>query len=217
MAASRVTSTDTLAALSPTRSTSDEAIQSLRASPSLSLAMTPHKAKGPANMPAPVSGREVQPSSVLRDNRSTPVELVVHADQRLLNRQAGRDHVRRCAGNEEGSGGRARDEADILAPEVHVVVFAEHRPAGCEHPFEAAANGPAEAVDAVGAFQQEGSSQGGNDVVILICPSGAALDVAKQLLREQVTDAAGRGDGGIQPVVRGDRADREERERRRDA
>src|SRR6201999_531881 len=108
--------------------------------------------------------------------------------------------------------------------EVHVVVFAEHRPAGSKHPFEAAADGPAEAIDAIagsdaadaGGFGQEGSRNGADELMVLIGPGAAALDVGKNLRSEQVADATGRGDGVVDAVVRDERTDREARERRRD-
>src|SRR5665647_3744283 len=75
--------------------------------------------------------------SVLRDHGLRPVELVVHADQELIHLQPGPNHV----GGAEHA--RRHDKADVLAAEVHVVELTEHRPAGREHPFEAAADGPA--------------------------------------------------------------------------
>src|SRR5882757_10441983 len=136
------------------------------------------KAKGPAQVPAQFRERS-QLRSVLRNNGSTPVELVVYANQRLLDGQTGRDDIR------SADSGGVSDEGDVLALEVHVVVFAEHRPAGSEHPFEAAADGPAEAIDVVGAFGQEGGRDGADEVMVLISPGRAALDVAENLRSEQ--------------------------------
>src|SRR5205085_11646021 len=99
----------------------------------------------------------------------------------------GRDDIRSA-----DSGGPS-DEGDVLASEVHVVVFAEHPPAGSEHPFQAAADGPAEAIDVVGAFGQEGGRDGAGEGMVLSGPGGAAREVSKHLRSEQVADAAGGG------------------------
>ena len=90
--------------------------------------------------------------SVLGDDRAAKVELVVHADQRLLGRQAGRDDFRGRSGNKSPASERG-GKSDVPASEIHIVVFAEYRPAGREHPFNAAADGPALAVNAGSKFR----------------------------------------------------------------
>src|ERR1700745_4016390 len=147
--------------------------------------------------------------SVLGDDRLRPVELVVHADHPGFDGQARPDDVRSTDSRRSGN------EIDVLAAEVHVIEFAKDRPAGGEHPLEAATNRPTLAIDAQRVLRQERHRNGADEGVILPGPGAATLHVTEELGNEQEADTGGCGKDILGLVLRDERADREAGERGR--